>query len=291
MTKPTIIKWWIWGFVAMMPGTILIPASALALAGHDPGTRDGYGQAMVALITVGGLFILGGLIAQLVAWIAAVRNTHRLADPRWFKALLWGGIAGIVACALSGLGALWGAAVALATSSLSGLGALVMASVMIAYLVAGPDGLSADPRPTIPAKRPITRWAGRGYAIGCAGGALALLVPNLTDPGRPLHGVVWPSLMLVSLGITVVAVGFTIAWAAWWGAIFNTRQLADKTWFHRLLWGGVAAAVTTALFGFGALVLAVVLFAYWRSAPDAMAEHRLPPAEAAGPAAKLPAAR
>jgi hypothetical protein len=262
MTKRTIIKWWIWGLVAMMPGTILIPSSALALASHHAGVSDGYGQTMVALIAVGGLFILAGLIAQLVAWIAAVLNTHQLADPKWFQVLLWGGIAGIVATPLFGPLAFWG--------------------VMMAYLVAGSDGLAADPRPTIPAKRSITRWAGRGYAVGCAGGALALLVPNLTYPGRPLHGVLWPSLFLVFLGVTVVAVGFTVAWAAWWGAIFNTHQLPDKTWFHQLLWGGVAAAVTSPLFGFGVLILAAVLIAYWRLAPDAMVIHRLPsPAETA----------
>jgi hypothetical protein len=259
MTKRTIIKWWIWGLAAMIPGTILIPSSAVALASHHAGVSDGYGQTMVALIAVGGVFFLGGFTAQLVAWIEAVLNTHQLADPKWFQVLLWGGVAGIVAMPLFGLGtlALW--------------------SVMMAYLVAGPDGYAADPRPTIPAKRSITRWAGRGYAAGCAGGVLALLVPNLTYPGRLLHGVLWPSLALVSLGITVVVVGFTVAWAAWWGAIFNTHQLADKTWFHRLLWGGVAAAVTSPLFGFGALILAVVLIAYWRSAPDSAAVHRLPP--------------
>ena len=37
------------GLVAMMPGTILIPPSAVALASHDPGVNDGYGQTMVAL--------------------------------------------------------------------------------------------------------------------------------------------------------------------------------------------------------------------------------------------------
>ena len=41
----------VWGLVAMMPGTILIPPSAVAvaLASHDPGVSDGYGQTMVAL--------------------------------------------------------------------------------------------------------------------------------------------------------------------------------------------------------------------------------------------------
>ena len=36
------------GLVAMMP-TILIPPSAVALASHDPGVSDRYGQTMVAL--------------------------------------------------------------------------------------------------------------------------------------------------------------------------------------------------------------------------------------------------
>lgn len=55
MTKMAITRGWICGLVAMMPGTILILASALALAGHHPGASDGYGQTMVALITAGGL--------------------------------------------------------------------------------------------------------------------------------------------------------------------------------------------------------------------------------------------
>jgi hypothetical protein len=33
MTKRAIIRWWVWGLVAIMPGTILIPPSAVALAG------------------------------------------------------------------------------------------------------------------------------------------------------------------------------------------------------------------------------------------------------------------
>jgi hypothetical protein len=252
--------------VALAPGTILIPPSALALAGHHPGLSDGYRQAMVALIAAGGLFILAGLVIQLAAWIAAVLNTHRLADPKWFQALLWGGIAGMLA------------------TPLFGLGALVLAGVMMAYLVAGPDGLAADPRPAIPAKPAIIRWAGRGYAAGGAGLVLTLVVANLTYPGRPLHGVGWPSLALVSLGITVVAAGFTVVWAAWWGAIFNAYQLPGQKWFHRLLWGGVAGAVTSPLLGLGALVLAAVLIAYRRSAPDATVGHRLAPSSEAAAA-------
>jgi hypothetical protein len=33
----------------MMPGTMLIPPNAVALASHDPDVSDGYGQTMVAL--------------------------------------------------------------------------------------------------------------------------------------------------------------------------------------------------------------------------------------------------
>ena len=49
MTKRAIIGWWVWGLVAMMAGTILIPPSAVALASDDPGVSDGYAQTMVAL--------------------------------------------------------------------------------------------------------------------------------------------------------------------------------------------------------------------------------------------------
>jgi hypothetical protein len=251
MTKRAITKLWIWGLIALVPGTVLIPASALALASHPQGVNDGYGQAMVNLIAVGGLFVAASLVVGLLAWVEALLNTRPLADTRWFRALLWGGFAAIV------------------TTPLFGVGALVLLSVMLAYLVAGPDGLAAEPRPTAPAKPTIARWGVWGYAVACAGGVVALMVPPLTNPGRPLHGVVWPSLMLVSLGITVIAVGSIAAWAAWWGAIFNSHRLADKTWYRRLLWGGVAAAVTMPLFGFGALILAAVLIAYWRLAPDA----------------------
>jgi hypothetical protein len=253
MTKKTIIYWWVWGLTAFIPAGILIPSSALALATHSPGVNDAYGRTMVALIAVGGVFALAGLAAWLVGWVAAVLNTRRLADPRWFQVLLWGGIAGLL------------------TTPLVGLGALVFASVMMAYLVAGPDGLAAEPRPTVPAKAAITRWAGWGFATAGAGLVLALLVANLTYPGRLLHGVGWPSLALISLGITAIAAGAIVVWAAWWAAIFNTHELSGKTWFSALLWTGVAAALTMPLFGFGALILAVVLIAYWRSAPDGLA--------------------
>jgi hypothetical protein len=262
MSKRTIIQWWIWGLVAIMPAGVLIPSGALALAAHlDSVTRgtgfhfvsDRYSWTMVGLIVLGVAFAVAGMTAQFVAWIGAVVNTRRLADKRWFNVLLWGGIAGF------------------ATTPLFGLGTLIAGSVLMAYLVAGPDGMAADPRPTTPAKATITRWAGQGFAVAGAGLVVSLIVPHLTNYGRPLHGLVWPSMALVSVGFTAVAVGATVVYAAWWAAVFNTHLLQDKTWFTGVLWGGIAATAVMPLFGLGALILAAVMIAYGHSAPDGLA--------------------
>jgi len=55
--------------------------------------------------------------------------------------------------------------------------------------------------------------------------------------------------------------------AAWWGAMFNAYLLPDKTWFRRLRWTGIAAALTMPLLGLGALILLVVSVAYAQWAP------------------------
>lgn len=253
MTKNTITRWWIWGLIAIVPAGILIPSSTLALAAHSQGVSGRYGWTMVGLIVAGGLFALAAVSALLVAWVKAVLNTRQLADPRWFKALLWGGIAGLL------------------TMPLFGLGALVLGAVMTAYLVAGPDGTAAATRPAIPAKRTITTWSLWGFAAVFAGLLLALLVASWTNRGGPLHGILWPSLALSSAGFTVLGAGVIVVWAAWWGALFNARALADRRWFDRLLWSGIAAAATMPLFGFGGLILAAVLIAYWLRAPEGMA--------------------
>ena len=66
---------------------------------------------MVGLAIVGVLAIIGGSIAGLVAWIGALLNTAQLNDKAWFVALLLLGI--------------WN------------LGFIAL----IAYVIAGPDGL------------------------------------------------------------------------------------------------------------------------------------------------------
>jgi hypothetical protein len=262
MSKRTIIRWWIWGLLAIMPAGVLIPSSALALAAHlDDVTRgtgfhfvgDRYSWTLAGLIGLGAAFAVVGMIAQFVAWIGAVLNTRQLADKRWFNAVLWGGIAGV------------------ATMPLFGLGALIAGGVLMADLVAGPDGTAADPRPTTPAKNTITRWAGSGFAVAGVGLLVSLVVANLTNVGRPPHRLVWPSLALVSIGLTAVAVGAIVVAAAWWAAVFNSHLLPDRTWFNRVLWGGIGATVLMPLLGLGALILAVVMIAYGRSAPDGLA--------------------
>jgi hypothetical protein len=78
MSKTAIIRWRIWGLIAIVPGGIWIPSSSLALATHHQGVHDAYGRAMAGLIVAGGLFVLAGVIAWLVGWVAAVLNTRQL---------------------------------------------------------------------------------------------------------------------------------------------------------------------------------------------------------------------
>src|SRR5450756_2101665 len=209
MAKRKISQWWLAGLAAMFPAGVLIPSSALALAARQggDGVRDGYGRAMLALIVLGGLCALGSVVALLVAWCAAVLNARLLPDRRWYSALLWDGIAGIL------------------TTPLLGLGVLIFGSVMTAYLVAGPDGVAAQPSATIPTKRVITRWSGRGWGLVGIGLHVAFLVPILTGRGLPLHGVLWQSLATTSAGCSVAVAGAIIVGAAWWAAIFNAHLL------------------------------------------------------------------
>jgi hypothetical protein len=168
----------------------------------------------------------------------------------------------------------WAGIAGIATTPLFGVGTLIAGGVMMAYLVAGPDGTAADPRSTTPPKTTITRWVDWGFAAAGVGLGGALIVANLTNYGRPLHDLVWPALAIESLGITVAVVGAVVVYAAWWAAVFNTHRMPDRTWFTRLLWGGIAATAVMPLFGLGAPILAAVMIAYRRSAPDGLAVRR-----------------
>ena len=98
-------------------------------------------------LILGGIVAGGGAIAQLVAWIGAVFNTHRLGDKKWFHILLWGGLAGYLVV-LATLGIFWPTDV---------LGVLITWGVMLPYLVAGPDGMAVQqPQIATPAAPPKT---------------------------------------------------------------------------------------------------------------------------------------
>ena len=146
MTKRTITITWLVGIGVMIGGGLLALFTGLALASHIGAYTNNFQLGvtyvpdstfwgLVSFVILGGIAVLGGIVAQFVAWIGAVINTNRLVDKTWFNILLWVGVAGIVLNFIGGFGALLGWV------------------LMIVYLVGGPDGMAAEPmmlRPTAP---------------------------------------------------------------------------------------------------------------------------------------------
>lgn len=124
MTKRIITRTWIWGIIGMMIGLVIAGvATALMLAyggtyvsapggnGYDfVPTPGGTFWSTVVFICVGGLIALGGIVAQIVAWVGALINSYQLQDKMWFLLTLLLGLIGF---------------------------GLVM---MIVYLIAAPEG-------------------------------------------------------------------------------------------------------------------------------------------------------
>jgi hypothetical protein len=142
MEKHTITTIWFVGLCIILAGGVVSTVCVglwLAhvfniTAGHRPYIPDNFFWTMMTLIQLGGIIAAGGLIFQLVAWIGAVVNSHRLADKSWFKVIIWVGIVGIV------------------TSPLFGLGGLIWWGVTVAYQIVGPDGMAVQqPRTATPA--------------------------------------------------------------------------------------------------------------------------------------------
>ena len=124
MAKHTIIKW----FHVLLWASILGIAAALIANAANPGhfLHEPVWQSL-ALESLGFAVAVGGVITVIVAWWGTVFNTHPLADKIWLELLLWRGIVTAMARAFFGIGALVGR------------------GVMIAYLRAGPDGMSVPP--------------------------------------------------------------------------------------------------------------------------------------------------
>jgi hypothetical protein len=140
MNKSTVTKTWIAGLVLLALGLIVAGVSiGLMLAyggtftaapngdGYDFVPRyDAFFGTTVFLIVVGGIAAGVGGLVQLAAWIGALVNTYQVPDKTWFAVLLVGGL----------LGFAFG---------------LVGFAAMVAFLVAGPDGMTYA-RPRMPAQ-------------------------------------------------------------------------------------------------------------------------------------------
>ncbi len=120
MTKSTVTKIFIGSLFAIAGGVVLLVAGLFLafvngtfimrgpdVVGIHP---SAFTWSMAGLAVVGILAVVGGALAQFVAWIGAVLNTSRLEDKTWFIVLLVLGLLsfGFIA--------------------------------MVVYLVAGPDG-------------------------------------------------------------------------------------------------------------------------------------------------------
>ena len=120
MSKKNVTRLFVGAMVAAGVGLVLgLAALGVALSSDAIGVGGRYvievnggsgTWTALGLAIVGSLTILGGTVAAVVSWIAALLNTWQLEDKTWFGSLLALGL----------------------------LGAGLLA--MIAYVVAGPDG-------------------------------------------------------------------------------------------------------------------------------------------------------
>src|SRR4051794_23798731 len=121
MTKSSVTRLFVGAIASFVAGLLLAIVGVIAafangvfvMSGPDVVGFSGstFSWTAVALIVVGGLAMAGAAIAGLVSWIGALLNTVELEDKTWFVLLLVLGLFsfGFVA--------------------------------MVAYVIAGPDGL------------------------------------------------------------------------------------------------------------------------------------------------------
>lgn len=158
MLKGKITRWWMWGLVAMAVGGILSAAMLFVTLAHARDLTDGFRSSFVpdgffwttiSLFVLSGIVCCVGYIAQVVAQIGALFNTHRLADQTWFRVLLWGTIIGyLVIFVTLGLQLGFAFSGSIATAFVWPgfvVGVLIEEILMICYLVAGPDGMAGKP--------------------------------------------------------------------------------------------------------------------------------------------------
>lgn len=144
MTKSTITKTWIAGLIVIVAGLLVGGISLglmLAYGGTFQPAPSGTGQdfvpsmdstfwTTVSFMILGFTAVAAGGLVQLVAWIGALINTYPLQEKTWFVVLLVGGLLGLAF-------------------------GVVGFAVMVAYLIAGPDGMAPhEPRLPTPAPQP-----------------------------------------------------------------------------------------------------------------------------------------
>jgi hypothetical protein len=120
MSKENVTRFFVGAILAVGAGLVLgfaalwaaLASDAIDVGGsHVIDVHGGSGAwTALGLVIVGSLAIVGGTVAAVVSWIAALFNTWQLEDKTWFASLL--------ALGLLGFGVV----------------------AMIAYVVAGPDG-------------------------------------------------------------------------------------------------------------------------------------------------------
>ena len=148
MSKASITRMWIAGLIVLFAGLAMggislglmlanggtwVPAESGSGSDFIP-TINGFFWSTVGFMIVGFTIAVAGGIVQLAAWIGALVNTYQIEDKAWFITLLAGGLLGLV-------------------SGVFGF------AVMVAYLVAGPDGMPAGRARTAPASAPYMAQA------------------------------------------------------------------------------------------------------------------------------------
>jgi hypothetical protein len=128
MSKPTVVKLFVGSVIAVIAGALLAFAAVwigyangvFVMSGPDVIGIEAtpFAWTVVGLALLAALAMIGGFVGGLVSWIGALLNTAQVEDKTWFVLLLVLGLFsfGVVA--------------------------------MIAYVIAGPDGVQ---RPAIKA--------------------------------------------------------------------------------------------------------------------------------------------
>lgn len=103
-----------------------------------------------------------------------------------------------------------------------------------------------------------------GFMLGYGGTFTAAPGGEGYDFVPSMDAIFWSSVVGIVGGGAIAAVGGLIQLVAWIGALMNTYQLQDKTWFAVLLVGG--------LIGFGAGIIGLItMVVYVIAGPDGKA--------------------